>query len=156
MQNIEGLYSALAALINQREDEGRLAMSTEDLIKNVKEEVDVYSASLDWYIKFALRAAAEIALYQKGYRSVVRGNGLFVNVQNCTKPEYLARLFNNAKLTERQKQQVVNMMKRRINEVGMPGQMSMDFDSGLIIEDVTEEQLISMLMQDATGDDVND
>lgn len=153
MQNIEGLYSALSALINQREEEGRMAMSADDLIKNVKEEVDVYSASLDWYIKFALRAAVEVVLYQKGYRSVIKGNGMFVNVQNCTKPEYLARLFNNAKLSERQKEQVVNMLKRRINEVGISGQMSMDLYNGTIVEDITEEQLMAMLINDATGGD---
>lgn len=153
MQNIEGLYSNLAALINQREEEGRLAISAEDLIKHIKEEVDVYSASIDWYVKTILRQAVEISLWQKGYRSVIKGNGMFVNVQNCTKPEYLARLFNNAKLTERQKQQIVNMIKRKISEVGMPGQMSMDFDTGTIIEDITEEQLMAMLIEDATGDD---
>ena len=152
MQNIEGLYSNLAALINQREEEGRLAISAEDLIKHIKEEVDVYSASIDWYVKTILRQAVEISLWQKGYRSVIKGNGMFVNVQNCSKPEYLARLFNNAKLTERQKQQIVNMIKRKISEVGMPGQMSMDFATGTIIEDVTEEQLMAMLIEDATGD----
>lgn len=153
MQNIEGLYTALNALIKQKEEEGRLAVSADDLIEEVKEEVDVYSASLDWYIKFALRAAAQISLWQSGYRSVIKGNGMFVNLQNCTKPEYLSRLFNNAKLSERQKQQVVNMIKRRISELGMPGQMSMDFETGMITEDITEEQLMAMLIEDATGDD---
>ena len=153
MQNIEGLYTALNALIKQKEEEGRLAVSADDLIEEVKEEVDVYSASLDWYIKFALRAAVQISLWQSGYRSVIKGNGMFVNLQNCTKPEYLSRLFNNAKLSERQKQQVVNMIKRRISELGMPGQMSMDFETGMITEDITEEQLMEMLIEDATGDD---
>lgn len=153
MQNIEGLYTALNALIKQKEEEGRLAVSADDLIEEVKEEVDVYSASLDWYIKFALRAAVQISLWQSGYRSVIKGNGMFVNLQNCTKPEYLSRLFNNARLSERQKQQVVNMIKRRISELGMPGQMSMDFETGMITEDITEEQLMAMLIEDATGDD---
>ena len=151
MQNIEGLYSALSALIRQKEEEERLAISVDDLIAEVKEEVDVYSASLDWYIKFALRAAVEVTLYQLGYRSVIRGNGMFVNIQNCTKREYLARLFNNAKLSERQKEQVVNMIKNKVNSLGLPGQMSMDFDTGMIVEDITEEQLMAMLIEDAKG-----
>lgn len=152
MQNIEGLYSALAALIRQKEDQHRLAISCDDLIEEVKEEVDVYSASLDWYIKFALRAAAQISLYQLGYRSVIKGNGMFVNVDNCSNPNYLARLFNNAKLSERQKQQVVNMIKRKIREDGIAGQLTMDFDSGTIVEDVTEEQLMAMLIADSKED----
>lgn len=153
MQNIEGLYSALNALINQKEEEHRLAISSAELIERVKEEVDVYSASIDWYVQMVLRQAVEIALWQKGYKSVIRGDGMFVNVQNCTKPQYLYRLFNNAKLTEKQKQQVVNKIKDRINEVGTPGQMSVDFETGMIIEDVTTEQLMAMLIEDAIGND---
>lgn len=47
MRKIEGLYTAINAIINRREDENRLAADVEDIIKEVKEEVDVYSASLD-------------------------------------------------------------------------------------------------------------
>lgn len=139
MKNIEGLYTAIAAIINQREEENRLAISTESLIADVKKEVDVYSASLDWYIQNTLRAAVEVGLYQAGYRSVVKGNGVFVKLENCTKPAYLARLFNNAKLTEAQKTKVVGIIKKTIKESGVSGQLMFDFENGTIVEDITEE-----------------
>lgn len=148
MRKIEGLYTAINAIINRREDENRLAADVEDIIKEVKEEVDVYSASLDWYIRFALHAAVEVALYQKGYRSVVKGEGIFVNLDNCNKPAYLARMFNNAKLTEKQKQQAVAMIQKAIKTKTMEGQLRFDTD-GTIIEDITEQQLIEMLRDDA-------
>lgn len=117
-------------------------------IKEVKDEVDVYSASLDWYIRFALRAAVEVVLYQKGYRAVVKGEGIFVNLDNCHKPAYLARMFNNAKLTEKQKQQAVAMIQKVIKANNMEGQLRFDTD-GTIFEDITEQQLIEMLRADA-------
>ena len=149
MQNIEGLYTALNALITQRESENRAAISVDDMIEAVKKEVDVYSASLDWYIRFALRAAADSALYQRGYRSVVHGEGLFVNYENCIKPQYLARLFNNAKLSEEQKRRATERIRTAIKNSGVDGQMTIDFETGEIVEDITEEQLILMLLADA-------
>lgn len=149
MGGIEGLYSALSALIKQREDEERLVISADMLVDEVKDEVDVHSAKLEWYINFALRAAAEVALYQAGYRSVIKGKGYFASAINCDKPEYLARFFNNAKLTEQQKHRVVSYLKRRINEVGLQGQMSIDFDTGEIVEDVSLDALVEMLKADA-------
>ena len=98
---------------------------------------------------FALRAAAEVALYQKGYKSVVKGEGIFVNVENCEKPEYLKRLFNNAKLSESQKVNAVNIIKKRIKETNIEGQLTIDFSNGEIVENVSEEQLLDMLKDDA-------
>lgn len=154
MRNIEGLYSAINSIISQHEDENRLALKADNLIEEVKEEVDVYSASIDWFIRFALRAAVEVGLYQKGYRSVVKGNGIFVNPNNCNNPAYLARLFNNATLSERQKQQVVEMLKKTIKQQECSGQLSFDWVTNTIIEDVTEEQLLAMLEKDATDIDL--
>ena len=150
MRGIEGLYAAISAIISEREEENRLALNVSDIVDEVKKEVDVYSASIDWYIWFALRSAVEVGLYQRGYRSVVKGKGLFVNLDNCEKPEYLARMFNNAKLSESQKETVVNLIKKQIKTAGCEGQLSFDIN-GTIIEDITEEKLLEMLEADAEG-----
>lgn len=151
LKGVEGLYTAIGAIINQKEDESRLAVDVNNVIENVKNEVNVYSAQLEWYIQFALMAAVEVVLYQKGYRSVVKGEGVFVNLQNCRKPEYLARMFNNAKLSEAQKQKVVARITKAIQEATMEGQLSFDFsgEGGTIVEEVTEQRLIEMLRADA-------
>lgn len=151
LKGVEGLYTAIGAIINQKEDESRLAVDVNNIIVNVKNEVNVYSAQLEWYIQFALRAAVEVVLYQKGYRSVVKGEGVFVNLQNCKKPEYLARMFNNAKLSEAQKQKVVARITKAIQEASIEGQLSFDFsgENGTIVEEITEQRLIEMLRADA-------
>lgn len=149
MKSIEGLYTAINATITQMEMEDHAVLKAETLIDAVKEQVDVYSATLDWYIRFALRAAVEVGLYQNGYKSVIKGKGLFVNPTLCKKPEYLARLFNNAKLTELQKKQAVDAIMGSIKASGCEGQLSMDFSTGLLSEDITEPQLLEMLEREA-------
>lgn len=152
MRKIEGLYSAISAVINKREQEKRLAADVGDIIEEVKQEVDVYSASLDWYIQFALRAAVEVGLYQKGYRSVVKGEGIFVNPEHCKRPEYIARMINNAKLTATQKEKAVALLQKTIKSSGIEGQLTFNQD-GTVFEEVTERQLIEMLRADASGDE---
>lgn len=148
MRSIEGVYTAISELIAEREGEDRICIDSEELIEAVKDEVNVFSADLDWYVHFALRAAVQIGLWQAGYRSVVKGKGLFINPQNTKKPEYLARLFNNAKLSEAQQRSVVEMLTGCIKEAGIEGQLSFDF-TGKIHEDITEAQLLEMLRRDA-------
>lgn len=149
MQKIEGLYSNLTTLIHRKEEEGRIAISVDDLENEIRRLVDIDEMHLDWLIHFALRAAAEVTLYQHGYRSVIKGNGMFVSLQNCEKKEYLDRLFNNAKLTATQKQQVVRMIKNRIDTLGIPGQLQIDAATGTIVETISEEKLMAMLIRDA-------
>ena len=153
MANIEGLYTALNVIIRTKEDENRLAIDVQTLINEVKNEVDIYSAPFEWYVQAALRAAAEVALWRNGYRSVVKGNGLFVNVSHCDNPEYMKRLYNNEILTEKQKQKIKTFLLERVKQTNIPGQLIMDFDSGTIIEDVSTQQLIEMLTRDANGSD---
>lgn len=148
MKNIEGLYTAINALIAERENDNRVCIDMAEMIDALTDEVDVYSASIDWYVHFAIRSAIQIGLWQAGYRSVVKGEGLFINPQNTRKPEYLARLFNNAVLSEKQKQSVVEMLTGCIKNAGIEGQLSFDF-SGQIHEDISEAQLIEMLRKDA-------
>ncbi len=156
MANIEGLYTALNAIIKTKEAENRLAIDVQTLINEVKDEVDIYSAPLDWYVQNVLRAAAEVALWQSGYKSVVKGYGIFVNAANCKNPVYAKRLFNNAKLAELQKQKVVDFLMKNYQPMGIPGQLTMDMDTGTVIEDVSLEQLMEMLTKDANGDDADE
>lgn len=148
MQNIEGLFSSINAFIRESESEDRIAVSVDEVIKRVKSEVDIHSATLDYYIDSTIKHAVATALSQAGYRSLVIGEGLYVNLDACENPDAIAKLYNNAKLLETQKAQVVEMIRKRAREVGVSGQYEMDFESGTIIESVTEEQLLELLKQD--------
>jgi len=149
MKSIEGLYSALNAIIGEFEEEGHAVLDSELLIEKVKDEVDVYSATLDWYIHFALRAAASVALYTNGYKSVVHGEGLFVNLDKISRPEYAAKLFNNSVLSQKQKKVAHDALLKGIKQSGCDNQLTWDFETGLAVEEMSAKQLIELLREDA-------
>ena len=149
MAGIAGLYTAINAIIREKESQGKGAIHTEQVISEVKKEVDIHSATLDWYVDGAISDAVGSCLWQAGYRAVEKGTGLFVNPDRIKRPEYLSKLFNNAHLSAQQKQQVVDMMAKKIQDSGVSGQMSFDFENNMFIEDITTDQLIQMLMEDA-------
>lgn len=149
MKNIEGLYTAIAALINTREQNGLPVMSVESLVDDVQEEVDVYSADFEWYVHFALRAAVCVGLYQKGYRAVVKGKGLFVNPHLCGRIEYVIKQLKNARMSASEKAAIVRELSNIVKELEIPGQMTMDLETGECVEGMTDAELLAALQSDA-------
>ena len=62
MQNIEGLYSSISAFVKESEDENRMVISVDEVVKRVKNEVDIYSATLDYYIDSTINHAVATIL----------------------------------------------------------------------------------------------
>lgn len=149
LKRIEGLYATISQLIAEYELTGTAVIDSDELIGRIREEVNVYSASLEWYIKQVLRTAAEVGLWQAGYRSVVKGKGYFVNAEKLHKQEYLINLYNNAALEEKTKKGIVEQLLTKCEEEGV--QMQMEFTDGIpkLIQTITPEQLIDMLKNDA-------
>ena len=152
MAKIEGLYPALNSLILKAEDEKRMAIDVYSLVEEVKNIINTYAVSVEDAVNTLLVGAAEVALHQNGYKSVVKGKGLFVNPDLIKKPEYFSRLINNAVMNEAQKRHATEILLDSIRRSGCEGQLSLDLENpGHYYEDVTEEQLLEMLRADATG-----
>jgi hypothetical protein len=84
-------------------------------------------------------------LYQANYRSVIRGKGFFVN-EKTMRPELVARLFNNQKMTRDKAEQILAKIKRHIRSNDtIAGQLEYDFETGECVESMTEEDLLKML-----------
>lgn len=149
MNSIEGLYSEINAIIRSKEEDERLAISVDQMVRELMSStnIDVHSASMDWYIETALKSAISTVLNQNGYRSVIKGDGLFVNPDICLKKEYMARLINNVKWEERQKAKIEELLTQKA-EKGIPGQLQFD-EEGNIIEEISLEDLLEMLQKDA-------
>ena len=148
MQGIKNLYSELNCIITDRELRDQASIKVEDIVSEVRKRVNVHSASRKWLEYRVLMASAENVLWRRGYRSLVKSKGWFVHLENCSKPEFLKRLFNNAKLSEAQKEAVVNRIKKQIKTTGCDGQLSFDMN-GYISEDLTDDQLIELIEREA-------
>lgn len=148
MQGIKNLYSELNCIITDRELRDQASIKVEDIVSEARKRVNVHSASRKWLEYRVLMASAENVLWRRGYRSLVKSKGWFVHLENCSKPEFLKRLFNNAKLSEAQKEAVVNRIKKQIKTTGCDGQLSFDMN-GYISEDLTDDQLIELIEREA-------
>ena len=90
-----------------------------------------------------------VLLYQSGYRSIIRGKGFFVN-ENTIRPELVARLFNNEKMTLDKANQIMADMKKRIAQNdNLAGQLEFDFENGGLRESMTKDDLLRLLEAEA-------
>ena len=143
MERIEGLYTAISTAIRERENDDKLVISVDDMVAQLRGDVDFDSVPKEVLADYVLRYAVAIGLNDNGYRSVVKGEGLYVNLEDCKNPDFIARLFNNAMIEEKAKEQVVNVIRKEI-EASNVKQFAFDID-GMIFEEMTAEQLLELL-----------
>ena len=151
MNKIEGLYTAITSIIREKEEKYNLVISTDDMVTRLKDQNYLDSVPREVLEDYLLRFAVAIGLNDNGYRSVVKGEGLYINLENCERAEFLNRLFNNAVEMEQQKEQVVSLILKQRERAGIAGQTSIDPETGMIIEDITEEQLLDLLRKEAVA-----
>ena len=147
---IKGIYSGITAYTHQKEDEKHLAISTDALVEHLTENYreEIESTPKEELIDIVLRQAIAIGLNGLGYRSVLPGEGFYVNPDNCDKPEYWEQFFTNCEMEIMQKQQVYESLLQKRKEKNIPGQLQFD-DNMKIIETVSMEKLLEMLKADA-------
>lgn len=143
MEKIEGLFTAITTAIRERENDDKLVISVDDMVAQLRGDVDFDSVPKEVLADYVLRYAVAIGLNDNGYRSVVKGEGLYVNLEDCKNPDFIARLFNNAMIEEKAKEQVVNVIRKEI-EASNVKQFAFDID-GMIFEEMTAEQLLELL-----------
>lgn len=149
---MKGLYTELNTLIAQAEDERKMAIDVNVLMREVQYIVNLDSMPISELKDRYARAAASCALYQCGYKSVIPGEGIFVNVEHCKEPEYIRRFYNNAKYSERQKTAALERIKKKIKEEGIEGQMKFTLD-GDIETELSVSEIIDMLRADAGSEE---
>jgi hypothetical protein len=147
---LKGIFTELNVLIASEETKHKLAIDVERLTRMIQRIIDFDEIPIEELKDRYARAAASVALYQNGYKSVVRGEGLFVNVENCKKKEYLAKLYNNARMTKRQKEAALELIAKTIKLNEIPGQLKFMPD-GTYEEEATIDELIQMLREDANS-----
>lgn len=137
----DGLYAQMSRRINE------LQMSGVDVIKRetLSNYLDLSELDREDLERKCADAIAAVALYQAGFRSVVRGSGLFVDYAQTNKPEFLKRICNNAHLDARIKEQIAKgLLRILIDTCGDESQLAFDME-GNVYEEATRDELISML-----------
>lgn len=98
------------------------------------------------------KAEIIIALGKEKYRSVLPGEGYYVNVGNICRKEYADNLVNNAKAASDERRTVYEkLVERTAEQFPENGQYEMDVDGEdiTIREGYTREKVLEMLKEDA-------
>lgn len=143
-----GLYEAISSIISDKEEASQAVLYTGEMVERVKEEVDVDAIPREVLVNLALRQAVAIGLNAKGYRSVINGQGLYVNIENCEKREYLMQIYSNEMLDDSKRKRVLEILRNKIKPTEIPGQMGFD-EAGQMFDEITVEELLEMLKKDA-------
>lgn len=148
----EGIYAQYSKYIKERRSENKYVIDVEKLA----DYVDFSEMPREELERRCKRAAASVALNQNGYKSVMRGEGLFVDYANSTNPIFLQHLVDNAKIDAIQAETAMKalqrIMKQNAEELPDYVQMAFQFDSeghSKLVDELSLSQILEMLRAEA-------
>ena len=107
------------------------------------EEVDREDLERRYYGAFI-----RVYLNAIGYRSVIRGKGIYIDVEKSDNPAYVAKVLENAGISVKDAEQAVLVIKKAIKaNPKINGQLQFDMDGNCIVS-LSDEELLEQLLQE--------
>lgn len=147
----DGLYSALNKIVRQQKQEGNVIFDTE----TTSSKIDLSGLDREELEERCKKAMTAVVFYQNGLRSVIHGQGIYVDYEKIKNRIVIEKLLTNAKAEEAKKELMVDVLTTIVN--GLPedtgNQMYFDPDRTdengelLLFEEKSKEELIEMLKE---------
>lgn len=155
MRDEKSLYGIIGLLIDSEEDRRKIAIKADKLADDAMEIYDFSSYTKEDLEKRYVKALTAVELYQRGYKSVVRGRGYYVNLENCNNPQYFAKFISNGEESKAQKEQALKAIQNMaVKNLPNYNQLALNLDDEKIdlnnlLEEISLDQLLEMLEKDA-------
>lgn len=144
----DGYYSKLSNRMKELKEGGAVVVRRDTLASYL----DLSEVDREELEKRCASAMASVILYQAGYRSVVRGEGLFLNYKETNNPLFLQKLCENSNLDALQKKQVAEGLEKIKQKVfdSVPDYaqiaLGMDENGNMhFYEEITSDEIVNML-----------
>lgn len=145
-------YSMLNAIIRQMKVNGQYLIDRTDMEKYL----DLSEESREDVEDMCKKAMIGVMLYQNNYRSCVRGQGVFIDVDALKSKSIANMLVQNESLTVNQKLAAVQKLKSIADGLPDDGYVQTAFDmDGILYEEMTKAELIN-LIHELQGQAVNE
>ena len=135
-------YSMLNAVIRQEKTNGRYLIDRAD----IERYIDLSDESREDIEDMCKKAMIAVMLYQNNYRSCVRGQGVFIDVDAVKSKTIAKMLASNAELDTKQKTAALMKLERLVD--GLPddecSQIGFDED-GTLYDEMTKNELIDLI-----------
>lgn len=143
---MSGIYSRLNQWVREMKSNDAIVIDRQDLV----DRLDYSEMDRDELETRCKNADVGIILYQNGFRSVVRGKGVFIDYLKMKNPKAIEQLIANAKQSADKKRKVElairNALKNLEESEDYGSQMAFDEDM-TIFEEMTREELIQALRE---------
>ena len=143
---MDGIYSRLNKWIRTMKSNGSVVIDRRELTKRLdysemsREELEARCKNVD----------VSMMLYQNGFRSVVKGKGVFVDSVEMKNPDTIAQLVRNATASTEQKKQVELALREALKNLekseDFGSQIAFDEDMTLF-EEMSRDELIEVLRE---------
>ena len=151
----DGFYAQFSKEIRRKKDSGVLVIDRDRLAN----AIDLTELSREELEDRCSKAMAACSLYQNGFRSFVRGEGVYIDAAVCTNPILLRKLVENAQAGVNEKVVVLKSLEKILQRAesinNIPGQLSMNVNNNIIepeyIEDLSLDEITEVLRQIANG-----
>lgn len=145
----DGVFSKCAERIKLAEQNFRMIIDADELAHYVHDVVSLRHISRhDLEMKY-VKAMVAVSLYQRGWRSVVRGKGKYVNYMLCSNPAYMAQVAKNKSDDIKADQEILKNLKEAAKRVkGIDHQMVIRADGSVGVE-MSLEEILSLLEREA-------
>lgn len=150
-----GIYKTCRLVIAKYINSGRSVINIDDCLNEVLAVADFSEMTEDEKDEMISRFALTNVLNSHNFYSVVRRKGFFANIDDCKKA-YLKAIINNAKNDVVRYEALLDKLNKRLDVAEIDGQMEFDFDSNEIIEQVTADDLLRMLREEASSGELVD
>lgn len=145
-----GLYKTCSLIIANHLKSGKSVIDINKCLREAMAVADFSGMDERELQETVLKLMLTSALNGNNFYSVVRRKGYYANIDNC-KRAYLKSIINNAHNDVERFEKLLDKLNKRLDVAEIDGQMEFDFDSNEIIEQLTQEQLLQMLEEEASS-----
>ena len=142
------IYKTCKLIVSRYINSGATVVDVEKCMAEARTTVDFSDMTIKEMQETILRLVLTTILNANKFYSVVRRKGLFANSENCKKA-YLKQLIENAKHDVNRLEKLLKRLNDNLDIAEIDGQMAFDADTMEIFEEMTEEELVEMLREEA-------
>lgn len=143
-----GIYKTCRLVVARYINSGKNVINIDDCLQEVLAKADFSEMTEDEKDEMISKFALTNVLNSNNFYSVVRRKGFFANIDDCKKA-YLEAIINNAKDDVKRYETLLEKLNKRLDVAEIPGQLEIDFDTYEVVEQLTQEQLLQMLKEEA-------
>ena len=143
-----GIYTDCGVAVSEAINKKVKVISLDNLARRVIQKADFSNVTEDELRESYVRHALATTLSDRGYYSVVRGKGYYVNLDNCRR-EYKKAIADNVASDAEKAERLLKIINSGLETAEIDGQMVLNPETMEIESEITQSELLEMLQEES-------